>query len=115
MKKSIYISGIACVNLLMLGCMFKIQHWPGAGILLTFSVLLFCIVFLPVSLINSYKEIAGKSPWLHVVTFIVFFIGMLSILFKTQHWPGASMFLLIGMPLPFVLFSTCLFISYPER
>jgi hypothetical protein len=29
---------------------------------------------------------------------------MMGVLFKVQHWPGASVFLLLGIPLPFVLF-----------
>ena len=105
MKKSIYISGIATANLMLFGCLFKMFHWPGASILLCLSVLLFCFIFLPFALLSSYQsQETKKYKWLYIVTFIVFFIGMMGILFKVQHWPGASLFLMIGIPLPFVLF-----------
>jgi hypothetical protein len=105
MKKIIYISGIACANLMMFGCIFKVQHWPGAGILLSLSVFLFCFYFLPFALISSYQSQEQKKfTWLYLVTFIVFFIGMMGTLFKIQHWPGGGILLFIGIPLPFILF-----------
>ena len=45
MKKFIYIIGIACANLMFIGSMFKVQHWPGANILLVLAMFLFCFVF----------------------------------------------------------------------
>ena len=90
---------------MLTGSMFKVFHWPGAGILLTLSIFLFCFHFLPSSLMELYKgEEEKKYKLLYIVTFIVFFIDMLGVLFKVQHWPGAGMFLLIGIPLPFILF-----------
>ena len=41
---------------------------------------------------------------LHVVSFVVFFICMLGVLFKVMHWPGAGMLMPFGILLPFVLF-----------
>jgi hypothetical protein len=105
MKKSIYISGIVSANLLMFGSLFKVQHWPGAGILIVAAILLFCFHFLPAALISSYKNQEEKKfKLLHFVTFIVFFTSMMGVLFKVMHWPGAGIFLLIGLPLPFVFF-----------
>jgi hypothetical protein len=105
MKKLIYISGIACANLMMLGCMFKIFHWPGANIMLVAAVFLFSFFFLPSALISSYLGQAHKQfRWLHIATFLVFAIGMMGVLFKVLHWPGATVFLQVGIPLPFVVF-----------
>jgi sugar phosphate permease len=105
MKKLIYISGIACANLMMFGCMFKVFHWPGASIMLALAVFLFCLFFLPAALINHYQnQETKKFLLLHVVTFVVFFVGMMGMLFKVQHWPGANIFLQISIPLPFILF-----------
>lgn len=105
MKKSVYFSGIASANLMLFGSMFKVFHWPGAGILLVLATLMFCLWFLPSALIHNYQsQPEKKHKALHIVTFIVFFIVMLGVLFKVQHWPGAGLFLLIGIPLPFVLF-----------
>lgn len=105
MKKLIYNSGIACANLMLFGSLFKIQHWPGASILLVLGTILFCLVFLPMALMSSFQnEGQQKYKGLYVVTFVVFFIGMAGVLFKVMHWPGASLLLLLGIPLPFVLF-----------
>lgn len=104
MKKTIYISGILLINIAMLGMICKMQHWPGAGILLTGSLLLFALVFLPLSVFNSYKGEGANKKMLFVSGFITAFIVILGIIFKIQHWPGASILLVVGLPLPFVLF-----------
>jgi len=105
MKKSVYLTGITCTILMLLGCMFKIMHWPGASIMLILSVFLFCFYFLPVALVSSYKsQEDGKYKNMHIITYIVFSICVMGVLFKVMHWPGASIFLMVGLPLPFVLF-----------
>jgi hypothetical protein len=105
MKKSVYIPGIASTTLMLFGCMFKIMHWPGASIMLILSVFLFCFYFLPVALIANYKtQETPKHKALHIITFVVFFICVMGVLFKVMHWPGAGIFLMVGLPLPFVLF-----------
>lgn len=103
MKRSIYIYGISCAILMLFGSMLKVQHWPGASVLLCFSVLLFCFLFLPLALFRQYQA-KPEHKWLYLVTFLVFFTGMMGTLFKIQHWPGAKLFLLAGIPLPFILF-----------
>ena len=105
MKKTIYISGVIIANLLVIGCIFKINHWPGAGVALTLSLLLFCFWFLPAALINHYKGQKNKTgKWLYIAAFISFFMVFISALFKIQHWPGAGLLLLIGVPIPFLLY-----------
>ena len=105
MKKTIYISGIIIANLLVLGCIFKINHWPGAGVLLTTSLLALSLWFLPVSLINHYKGEKNKTgKWIYISAFISFFMVFIAALFKIQHWSGAGLLLLIGVPIPFLIF-----------
>lgn len=105
MKKTIYYLGIASANILFVGALFKTMHWPGASILLTVAIFLFCFGFLPSSLINVYRNNDEKSAkWLYIVTFIVFAFCLVGALFKIMHWPGAGILLLVGVPLPFVLF-----------
>ena len=105
MKTSVYFSGIACSILMLAGCMFKVMHWPGANVMIMVSVLTFCFGFLPMALMSSYKsQIDSKYNSLHFVAYVVFTVCMMSVLFKIMHWPGASILLLIGLPLPFVVF-----------
>lgn len=103
MKKKIYILGIITLNLLLVGSIFKMNHLPGAGIMLTASLLLLSFVFLPLALINNYKEKQNKK-WLYIATFISFFIVLIGVLFKIMHWPGAGILLLIAVPIPFLVF-----------
>lgn len=105
MKKTIFILGIVSVNLMLLGALLKVLHLKGAAIILIISILLFCFVFLPLALISSYKSQNEKIyKWLYIVTFFVFSFDITGALFKILHWPGAWIFLAIGVPLPFVLF-----------
>lgn len=105
MKKTIYISGIILINLQLAGVIFKVNHWPGAGILLTLSIILMVFYFFPIALINSYKQHKNKSQLhLYLIAYLTIAFTSLGMLFKILHWPGASIMLFIGLPLPFVLF-----------
>ena len=105
MKKLIYITGISNVNLMLLGALLKVLHLPGAGTLLFLSITIFCCGFLPLALISSYRSQSERNyRWLYIVTFIVFSVDLMGALFKILHWPGAGTIMLIGIPLPFVLF-----------
>jgi hypothetical protein len=105
MKKSVYITGISCAILMLFGCIFKIMHWPGASPMIVLAVGLFCFWFLPSALMNSYESLPlKKMKTLHIVSFLVFSVCMMGVLFKIMHWPGASVFLLLGLLLPFVIF-----------
>lgn len=105
MKKYIYITGIASANLMFVGAMCKVMHWPGAGVLLTLSVVVFSFCFLPFALYNAYQNSSPKryKP-LYIVSYIVFAIVFIGALFKIMHWPGANWLMIIGIPLPMVLF-----------
>ncbi len=105
MKKSIFISGIASAHFMLFGSLFKVMHWPGASIFLVLGTFLFCLYFLPAALWTVYKnQEIKKSGMLYLVTFFVFSTCAMGTLFKVMHWPGASIFLLVCIPLPFVLF-----------
>jgi heme/copper-type cytochrome/quinol oxidase subunit 4 len=104
MKKALYIIGIISVNIILFGILFKSQHWPGAGILMTLGILIFCFYVLPFSLINHYKGNNSRNIWLYIVIFLSVFLNFLAFLFKIQHWPGAGIMFLIAVPAPFVLF-----------
>jgi len=105
MKRSVYITGISCTILMLVGCISKVMHWPGASPMIIISVFLFCFGFLPAGLMNSYKTLPLKKlKTLHIITFLVFSLCMMGVLFKIMHWPGAGLFLLPGLMLPFVVF-----------
>ena len=105
MKKFIYISGIILINLHLAGVIFKINHWPGAGVLLSISIVLMVFLFFPIALVTSYMQHKDKSQLhLYILAYLTIAFDSLGMLFKIMHWPGAGILLIIGLPLPFVLF-----------
>ena len=75
--RSIGIAGI------ILGSLFKVQHWPGAnvialaGALLTITAVIIALTTQPFSLSRGLRSLAGV---LLVATVVL----------KMQHWPGAE-------------------------
>lgn len=105
MKNKIYYFGIISLLVLFIGAMFKLLHWPAAGIIITLGFAMFTLVFIPVALINSYNETKEKKKrFLYILVFVCILVVCAGALFKIMHWPGATIFLVIGVPLPFVLF-----------
>ena len=47
MKKLVFITGALSFSLTSIGMLFKIMHWPVAGILLAMGIGLFAIVYVP--------------------------------------------------------------------
>lgn len=87
------------------GTIFKVNHWPGAGILLTIGMALFVLGFLPFSLLNLYrKEGNTQNKFLFFITYLTCFVVFIAMLFKIQHWPGAGIALTIALPFPFVVY-----------
>jgi hypothetical protein len=92
------------VILILIGCIFKVQHWSGAGVAITLGLSSFVLILMPVALINSYRTETDKKLTLYVFAYISILITCVSFLFKIQHWPGASLLMVVSVPLPFVLF-----------
>lgn len=103
MKKLLFVLGILAAQCMLAGTLFKIMHWPGASMFLIAGAVIFCLAFLPFALRLSYQE-QGNYLWLHLVTYLVFALGVSSIVFKVLHWNGAQLLLQIAFPLPFVVF-----------
>lgn len=104
MKRSIYIIGIFNLILLMAACLFKVMHWPGAGIMLTVSIVMMVAISVPSALINNYRNSNNKHKLLYWSIYICVLIDFVGMLFKILQWPGANYFIWIGVPLPFVFF-----------
>ncbi len=103
MKNKIYLLGIILVILFTLGAVFKIMHWPGAGVALTVSLGLFSLVFAPLAVRDCYKA-EKKYAFVYLAGLITISFNFLGALFKIQHWPGAGILLTIAIILPFVYF-----------
>lgn len=105
MKQKLYTLGLVVALIVFAGAIFKVNHFPGAGILLTVGLLSLVFIFLPAALINHYKSSESeKNLILYIVTWITTFILFISMLFKIMHWPHAGLLLLIALPFPYVVF-----------
>lgn len=112
MKKTMRISGIAGTILMGFAAMFKIQHWPYAGIMLTLGALILAFVFMPSALGVLWKESHNKKRILLFIS--AFFAGMffiLGIVIKIQHWPGAGIILSLAAISGILLFVPALVLS----
>ena len=97
-KLFLFISGFLTGMLFIFGTLFKIQHWPQAGIILSLSVLFAIFFFIPSLVLNrlSDPENKPKRPiyLLGAAGSILYVAGTL---FKIQHWPLASLFMILAL------------------
>jgi len=105
MRKTMHITGITAATLLLLGSIFKIQHWPGAALMYVLGGISLCLLFMPLFLAVRIKEKPGK---LSTISNIVGMLGgialCLGILFKIMHWPFASILMNSGGVLLILIF-----------
>ena len=105
MKQKIYILGLISAIIVFVGTIFKINHYPGAAIMLTAGIASLVLLFLPLALTDHYRANGnGKSLLLHIVTYITCLVVFTGMLFKLMHWPHAGLLLYIALPFPYVVF-----------
>jgi hypothetical protein len=105
MKQKIYTLGLITTMIIVLGAMLKMNHYPGAAILLTLGMSVLVLVFLPLALRNHYRtEGNSQNLSLYVVTWLTCFVVFTGMLFKIMHWPGAGYLLILALPFPYVVF-----------
>lgn len=97
MKTTMKFSAVAGTILFGVAAMFKIQHWPGAGIMLTLGAIILAFLFMPSALVVLRKETRSR---IRLVLFISAFLSaglfITGILFKIQHWNGAGPILILA-------------------
>jgi hypothetical protein len=94
MKNTMKISGVTGTIMLAFASMFKILHFPGAGILMTLGALILAFAFLPSALGVLWKEThSRKRLFIFISAFFAGIFFILGTLFKIQHWPLAGTFL----------------------
>ena len=105
MKQKIYITGLAATMIVFLGGVLKVNHLPGAGIMLIVGMSILLFGFVPFALANHYKaEGSRQTMALYIVTGLTCFVVFGSMLFKIMHWSGAGIALIISLPFPYVVF-----------
>jgi hypothetical protein len=98
MKNLMKISGVTGTVMLGFAAIFKISHWPFAGILMSLGALVLSSLFLPSALTVLWKETKNqKKLILFISAFIAGVAFILGMLFKIQHWQGASWVISFGL------------------
>lgn len=98
MKRTLKISGITSIALVLIGAVLKTMHWPGAGIAIVLGLIFFSLVFIPLNIVLKFKDDKEKNNRL------IMTIGMLTaatstigVLFKIMSWPYANVFKFTGL------------------
>jgi hypothetical protein len=105
MKQKLYILGVATAILIFTGTIFKVNHWPGAGHMLSFGVGILVLVFLPAALKSHYRaEGNSQNRILYIITWVTCLVVFTGMLFKVMHWPYAGIAMTIALPFPYVVF-----------
>lgn len=112
MKTTTKIFGNVSLALIGLGTIFKILHWPGASIGLSLGFLLLGLIFYPATILASYRKNGRKNLFLHILAIIGGIFLMFGILFKIQHWPGASKLMIGGWGILLLIFLPLWFINF---
>jgi hypothetical protein len=76
----IYVAGGITIAINFAGALFKILHWPGAGIMLTIAIILPFILFLPAYLIYQGRKGARNIRNLILVLFLLVYIAAMDAL-----------------------------------
>ncbi|MFC2112179.1 hypothetical protein ACFLTA_02840 [Bacteroidota bacterium] len=101
MKKTMYGLGIAIPIIIVIALVFKLQHWPGGGILFTVALSALAVLFLPIFAMVKIRDTRQQNEPIPTAFFITGMIaGMLIIigaLGKIQHMPGAGAILSLGI------------------
>ena len=112
MKNLMKISGIAGTIMFGFAAMFKIQHWPLAGVLMSLGALTLVFAFLPSALSVLWKETHNtKRLLLFISAFLAGACFISGTLFKIQHWPLAGSILTLGALLGILLFIPSLLLT----
>jgi hypothetical protein len=119
MKNTMKVSGIAGTILFGFASLFKIMHWPLAGVFMTLGAITLAFLFMPSALVVLWKESRSqKRLFLFISAFLAAMFFILGILFKVQHWPGAGIIISLAgitavlLLVPSFLHST---LASPER
>ena len=115
-RNSYYILGIICLAIIFVATVFKIMHLAGAGVLILAGLGSLTFLFLPIVYSALLKTTDDKLlKFLYSAALISFAIDIVGMAFKILHWPGAGIFMMIGIPIPFVLFLPAYVIYHNKR
>lgn len=119
MEKLKTIIGALITSVVVIAVLFKMMHWPGAGILLVLSasslamyvVIAAGIMKFKVMTLEDQLSIFGSKTKLAGMSASVLIVGLL---FKIMHWPGAGPMMIVGLG-SFAIISILFLISFLRK
>lgn len=91
MKKRTMITGYAAALMVLAGLVFKLQHWPGASILIVSGSAIFSFGYGILLFLEKRKATEESLPkYIAIWVLLLMIVIPVSFAFKMQHWPGAS-------------------------
>ena len=90
--------GVSSSIIIIVGCLLKVFHIPGAGPVITLGLLVVSLIFMPSIIFSQLKE----KKIIHAIAGFLLSTLILGVLFKTMHWPYANF--LISWSLTIFLF-----------
>ena len=71
-----YIAGLIAGIIFIAGAMFKIQHWPGAGIMIMLSGFVTVFIFIPILVIQALKDKENQVQNFTILIFVLSFVAI---------------------------------------
>jgi len=98
----LYISAFISAMLFILGTVFKVQHWPGAGLILLLAGVSGILCFIPVLLASKLKQQEDNSKRaVYILGAAALMLYISGLLFKIQHWPGSGILIMTALVIMF--------------
>lgn len=83
----LFVSAFMAGTLFIVGVLFKIQHWPGSGVIISLAILSGGLLFLPAMLIDKVRnEENGRKKPLYYLGFLAAFLYLAFLWQKIMHW-----------------------------
>ena len=100
MKKLLYVLGLIATIFFTTSLLFKVLHWPHAGILLGIGLIVFIFILLPLIFLYIYKKefsryISYKLKYLFGYLGAALFLS--GAVLKLLHWSGSELLLLLSV------------------
>jgi len=94
----LFTSGFLAGATLILGFLFKVQHWPAASILLQASIVTGVLLFFPAVLILKLKdpEKQDRRP-VYALGLTMSVLYLVGFWFRLEHWPLAWLLMTTGL------------------
>lgn len=103
MKKSTLITGYLAAFIFLIGVIFKVQHYPGAGILITLSCIVISLGYgLPLFFEKNKFTSNFYQKFFNFLVLLLMLLIPTGFMFKVQHWPYAGALIYLGNILLFI-------------